>query len=189
LSISNRFHHEFNKINSSCLRAGKHNEEGSDGMGYIEELRALVGTRPLILAGVAVLIIDRHNRFLMVQSDQQWKLPGGFIELGESAEEACRREIWEETGVRIGHLELIGVLSGKEYFTKLANGDEYFPITIAYVTQDIRSGQPKPDKIETQKVQFFQWPAVPHHLSKRDQEIFERFMKQQLLEGKKGWKE
>ena len=65
-------------------------------MGYIEELRALVGTRPLILTGIAVLIIDQHNRFLMVQSDQEWELPGGFIELGESAEEACRREINEK---------------------------------------------------------------------------------------------
>ena len=85
-------------------------------MGYIEELRALVGTRPLVLTGVTVLVIDQHSRFLMVESDNIWKLPGGFIELGESAEEACRREILEETGINIGNLQLIGSFFRKKLF-------------------------------------------------------------------------
>jgi ADP-ribose pyrophosphatase YjhB (NUDIX family) len=70
-------------------------------MGYIEELRTLVGTRPLVLIGVVVLVFDQHSRLLMVQSDEKWKLPGGFIELEESAEEAGMREIWEETGINL----------------------------------------------------------------------------------------
>jgi ADP-ribose pyrophosphatase YjhB (NUDIX family) len=144
-------------------------------MGYIEELRALVGTRPLNLTGVTVLVIDRYDRFLMVQSDEIWKLPGGFIELGESAEDAGRREILEETGMNIGNLQLIGVFSGKNFYTKLPNGDEYFPITIAYMTKDIRSGDLKPDGIETQMVQFFKWPVLPNELSPRDRQIVQTF--------------
>jgi ADP-ribose pyrophosphatase YjhB (NUDIX family) len=144
-------------------------------MGYIEELRAFVGTRPLVLTGVAVLVIDKHGRFLLVEYDKMWKLPGGFIELGESAEEAGRREIWEETGLNIGNLQLIGVISGKNFFKKLPNGDEYFHITIAYVTRDIRSGNLKPDGIETQKVQFFKRSVLPKDLSARDRQILESF--------------
>lgn len=155
-------------------------------MGYIEEIRALVGRRPLVLTGVTVLVIDQDSRFLMVQSDKMWKLPGGFIELGESAEEACRREILEETGINIGNLELIGVFSGKNYFTQLPNGDEYFPITIAYVTEDILSGDLKPDDIETQKVQFFKWSAFPKDLSERDLQIFQSFIENLILKGRKG---
>ena len=45
-------------------------------MGYIEELRALVGTRPLVLTGVTVLVIDQHSRFLMVQSDKNMEIAG-----------------------------------------------------------------------------------------------------------------
>jgi ADP-ribose pyrophosphatase YjhB (NUDIX family) len=144
-------------------------------MGYIEELRTLVGTRPLILTGVAVVVFDQHDRFLMVQSDGKWKLPGGYIELGESAEEAGIREISEETGINIGTLQLIGVFSGKNFFTKLSNGDEYFPVTIAYTTNDIRSGSLQPDGIETQKVQFFKWSTLPKDLCSRDRQILQSF--------------
>lgn len=154
-------------------------------MGYIQEIRDLVGTRPLILTGVTALVIDQQRRFLMVESDKMWKLPGGFIELGESAEEACRREILEETGITIGNLQLIGVFSGKNYFTKLPNGDEYHPITIAYVTDDILSGDLKPDKKETQKVQFFKWSAFPNNLSERDRQIFQSFIENLILEGRR----
>ncbi|WP_160719521.1 NUDIX hydrolase [Bacillus sp. USDA818B3_A] len=155
-------------------------------MGYIEDLRALVGTRPLILTGVTALVIDQQRRFLMVQSDEVWKLPGGFIELGESAEEACRREILEETGIKIGNIQLIGVFSGESYFTKLANGDEYFPITIAYVTEDIRSGDLTPDDKEIQRVQFFKWSAFPKELVERDRQIFQSFIESLISNGRKG---
>jgi ADP-ribose pyrophosphatase YjhB (NUDIX family) len=155
-------------------------------MGYIEDLRALVGTRPLILTGVTVLVIDQQSRFLMVQSDKVWKIPGGFIEMGETAEDACRREIFEETGMNIGNLQLIGVFSGKDFFTKLPNGDEYYPITIAYVTEDIRSGDLKPDDIEIQKVQFFKWSAFPKDLSPRDRQIFQSFIENLISERRKG---
>jgi ADP-ribose pyrophosphatase YjhB (NUDIX family) len=157
-------------------------------MGYIEELRTLVGTRPLILTGVTVLVIDQHSRFLMVESNKVWKLPGGFIELGETAEDASRREILEETGISIGKLQLIGVYSGKNYFTKLPNGDQYFPITIAYVTDDILSGDLKPDEIETQKVQFFKLSDFPKDLRLRDLQIFQSFIENLITEGRKGWK-
>lgn len=144
-------------------------------MGYIEELRSLVGTRPLILIGVVVIVIDPQGRLLMVECDKKWKLPGGYIELGESAEEAGVREIYEETGLTIDNLELIGVFSGRNFFTKLSNGDEYFPITLAYVTKDIQCGRLTPDGKEVQKVEFFHWPFLPEDLCMRDQHILQSY--------------
>lgn len=50
------------------------------------------------------------------------------------------------------------------------------PVTIAFVTEDIRSGDLKPDEDEIQKVQFFKWSAIQEDLSKRDRQIFDCFI-------------
>ena len=74
-------------------------------MGYIEELRAIVEHRPLILVGSVVIITDSAGRMLLQQRRYPygvWGLPGGLMELGESVEDTTRREVHEETGLRIG---------------------------------------------------------------------------------------
>ena len=53
-------------------------------------------------AGAYALIVDGGRVLLSSWQGPeflQWTLPGGGIELGESPEEACLREVWEETGI------------------------------------------------------------------------------------------
>jgi ADP-ribose pyrophosphatase YjhB (NUDIX family) len=40
-----------------------------------------------------------------------WAIPGGFIDYGESAEEAAVREAWEETSLQVQLIELLHVYS------------------------------------------------------------------------------
>lgn len=57
---------------------------------------------------VGALIFNRENRALLVKSDKwrdKYAIPGGHIELGETMEEALRREIVEETGLDIYEIE------------------------------------------------------------------------------------
>lgn len=135
-------------------------------MGYIEELRKVFGSRPLNLAGVAVAVFNEQGQILLQQRRNGiWGVPGGFVELGESTEEAERREVFEETGIEIGTLQLISVFSGKEFFVKLPNGDEFYPITIAYLCKDIKGGLLKADGIESLSVQFFDFDKLPENIS------------------------
>jgi 8-oxo-dGTP pyrophosphatase MutT (NUDIX family) len=73
-------------------------------MGYIEELRKLVGNRPVILTGAKVIVFNALGQILLqYRTDtKMWGLPGGLMELGESLEETALREVQEETGLTIG---------------------------------------------------------------------------------------
>ena len=69
---------------------------------------------PLLTTDCVVVNPDR--RVLLVERAQspfkgQLALPGGFVDLDETVEEACRREVMEETGVRVAKLRLVGVFS------------------------------------------------------------------------------
>jgi 8-oxo-dGTP diphosphatase len=61
-------------------------------------------------------IFDPEDRVLLIRRGHDpyagaYALPGGFVELGETVEAACRREVAEETGIEIGELHLVGVYS------------------------------------------------------------------------------
>lgn len=57
-----------------------------------------------------IVLVDEHDRFLLFRFDMGptddrpgrsvWITPGGGIDPGESVEDAARRELWEETGLR-----------------------------------------------------------------------------------------
>ncbi|XP_054793693.1 nudix hydrolase 19, chloroplastic-like [Prosopis cineraria] len=56
---------------------------------------------------VIMLVIDRENDSILLGRKssfvpRMWSCLAGFIEPGESLEEAVRRETWEETGVEVG---------------------------------------------------------------------------------------
>ncbi|MBU0508592.1 NUDIX hydrolase [bacterium] len=60
------------------------------------------------------VVLIREGRVLLIRRGappEGWALPGGFIDYGESAEAAARRELSEETGLRATALSLLGVYS------------------------------------------------------------------------------
>ncbi len=106
-------------------------------LNYVKELRGLVGHRPLILVGAVAMIMNEKGEILLQQRNEQkkrWGLPGGLMEPGESTEETAVRESFEETGLTLRNLTLFKLYSGEEFFTTAENGDEFYSVTTAYVT-------------------------------------------------------
>lgn len=68
------------------------------------------------LLTVDCVVMDTKGRVLLIRrGNEPYKgrlaLPGGFVDVGETIENACRRELLEETGIKAGRLRLIGVYS------------------------------------------------------------------------------
>jgi ADP-ribose pyrophosphatase YjhB (NUDIX family) len=64
--------------------------------------RPIVGIGVVVLKPGAVLLVRRGKPPNM----GAWSLPGGAQEVGETAEDAARRELLEDTGVTVGPLTL-----------------------------------------------------------------------------------
>ncbi|BAZ09383.1 mutator MutT homolog [Calothrix sp. NIES-4071] len=148
-------------------------------MSYVHSLRALVGHRPLIIAGAAVLIFDKHNRLLLQhrKDNQQWGLIGGSMEIGESLEDTARREVYEETGLELLELEWFELFSGKELIYECPNGDVVVNVVAVYTARRFR-GELKADKEEAHEVRFFNLKELPLELSPPDKPVIERFREQ-----------
>ena len=135
-------------------------------MGYIEDLRALTGSRPLILVASTALVLDQTRILLARRSDDgQWAVPGGFMEPGETAEEAARREVREEVGLHLGPMSFVGVFSGQEAFHRYPNGDEVFGVSIVFATH-WDGASPRPDHSEITETGWFEIEQLPSNLRK-----------------------
>lgn len=147
-------------------------------MGYIEELRAVVGHRPLILVGAVVVIVDEDGRLLLEERKfpkDLWGLPGGLMELGESTEDTAKREVMEETGLAIDELKLINVYSGPQHFVVAENGDEFYVVTLAYYSNKYH-GKLIVDKKESLSFNFFCPDELPDKMVGSHRVVIEEFL-------------
>ncbi|KEK26090.1 NUDIX hydrolase [Bacillus gaemokensis] len=147
-------------------------------MGYVEELRKVVGHRPLILVGAVVLVINENGHVLLQQRTEpygKWGLLGGLMELGESPEETACREVYEEAGIHVKNLRLINVFSGANYFMKLANGDEFQAVTTAYYSNEYE-GTLSINKEEAVELKFFPIRELPDYIVGSHKKMIETYV-------------
>ena len=101
-------------------------------MNYIQSIRKKVGKDKIILNFTCGILSQSGKILLQKRADKgTWGLPGGAIELGESAVEALVREFYEETGVKVIVKKLLNVYT--KYSDSYPNADESQVLTILYL--------------------------------------------------------
>lgn len=108
----------------------------------------------------AIIITDDRWRILLVKraidpSKGLWDLPGGFIDIGETAEESVVREAKEELGVEVDKVQYL--FSGYERYEY--KGLNYHTLGFVFTAQ-IASGEIQPlDDVE--EIQYFAEDEIP----------------------------
>jgi 8-oxo-dGTP pyrophosphatase MutT (NUDIX family) len=121
-------------------------------------------------------VFDAVGRVLLQRraDDGMWNIPGGAMEPGESLEQTARREVREETGLDVGALELLCVLSGSQFFHVYPSGDAVYHVAAIYVAGQVR-GTPATNDTESTETRFFDLDATPADMNVISRSALERF--------------
>ncbi len=132
---------------------------------YVQAIRSRIGHERLLLPGVrAIILNDRDEVLLQFRTDlHSWGLPSGSVELDETAVEALRREVQEETGLELRHAEPMALYSGPSQSHKYPNGDEVQGFAIAFIVREW-AGTPRADGVEGSEVRFWPLDDLPKRL-------------------------
>ena len=128
----------------------------------------LTQTRFTVTAGA--LVFNDAGEVLLIKhrfrAGSGWGIPGGFLERGEQPEEALRRELREEVGLEVEHVEIFGSRSFRKprqveiLFLCRANAPE-----IATV---------KPRTIEVERAAWFSLQSLPTGLPQDQRLLIKR---------------
>lgn len=92
-----------------------------------------------IRLGCSAAIFDEERRILLTKrtDNGQWCLPGGGMDSGESVVEACEREVWEETGLRVRVQRLVGVYSHTDHLAVYSDGNKAHIVALHFEAEII----------------------------------------------------
>ena len=105
------------------------------------------------------VIRDSEARVLLIRRKNEpfkgaYALPDGFVDIGETMEAACRREVLEETGLAVGDLHLVGVYSDP------SRDPRGHTVSIAYTTLLPQAPSPKAGSDAEAAVWIEDWRTV-----------------------------
>ncbi|MCD6394862.1 MAG: NUDIX domain-containing protein [Planctomycetes bacterium] len=132
---------------------------------YLKRMRKLIGSDCIHLPGVRAIILNEAGEVLLQKRTDMplWGLSAGAVELGETALEALKREVAEETSLEVVQAEPMALYSGPSQQFSYPNGDEVQCFSIAFVVRDWK-GEPQADGVEGSEVRFFPLSQLPENL-------------------------
>ena len=126
---------------------------------YLKRLRGFVGRELLLVPGAAAIIHDERRRVLLQRrSDtKDWGVIGGATDPGEQPAQTLVREAYEETGLRVRPLRLLGVLL---FAGTYPNGDK-LEMTVSVFRCEIVGGELGSLDGESLELEFFSPDKLP----------------------------
>lgn len=109
------------------------------------------------IAGVSVIITNLGGDVLLLKHSygpSVWGVPGGGLGRGEDPQAAARREVFEELGMELTRIDLVGTLE------EVLSGSPH----TAYIFAAVCDRQPRPDGREVTEARFFPSHSLPEPL-------------------------
>ena len=82
----------------------------------------------------AVIFDEARTKVLLTRRTDNglWGVPGGAMESGESVVEACEREVFEETGLKVHAKRLVGVYSNPDQLVIYPDGTKVQIVALGF---------------------------------------------------------
>lgn len=145
---------------------------------YIRYIRSYVGHGEVLSVGVAAVILNTQGEVLLEKRSDTGELclPGGGLDLGETALEGLKREVKEETNLDIGEARLLFVRSGEKEKYVYPNGDVTYYLDLFFLTETQDASALKINDGESKELKFYPLGE----LMKKDAKEFMRGTKEVL---------
>ena len=133
---------------------------------HIAFLRERVGQITLLTPAAAAIIRDERGQVLLIRrgDGRGWSLPGGIMEPGERIVDCLVREAWEETGLEVEPIRLVGLYTDPAFMhVTFPNGDQAHFVSATFECR-IVGGRLRADGEESLEVAYFPPNSLPEEL-------------------------
>jgi ADP-ribose pyrophosphatase YjhB (NUDIX family) len=122
----------------------------------------MIGNTKIVLPGVRALMFNDQGELLLEKQALfgSWALPHGCVDVGESVLDALKREVQEETGLRVIHAEPFGLYTDPKFSVTYPNGDQVQTFTVAFLVKQWE-GVLQVDGDEVAELGFFPLEKLP----------------------------
>lgn len=134
---------------------------------YIRDLRLSIGHKPLLTPGTDAVIYNGAGQLLLIKRSDSglWGVPGGQLDPLEPPALGVIREVFEETGLKVVPVSLLGVFGGTDTFRlRYPNGDEVNPVVALFECRVV-GGELRNRDGEATEVAFFSPDELPPNLT------------------------
>jgi 8-oxo-dGTP pyrophosphatase MutT (NUDIX family) len=146
---------------------------------YLKSLREKIGHDLVIISGVTALIFNAQNHVLLhrAATDGRWYTIGGAVDPGENVADAAVREVFEETGLRVRPLRIVGVYT--DPLVTYPNGDRACYVSTCFVCQNV-GGKLEPQDDESLELRYFPTTELPELPASHRHRILQALKNQDL---------